>query len=583
MAVQAAELVSDDFSYTGALTANGWIAYSGADASITADGSVAQIGSGAEDIRLPFADQETNPTYASFTINVQSLPGSGGEYSWGFSDSTAMHSRFGIVSEDSGNAFGVTIYGAGTSVLGTFSGLDLSTDYQIAVYFDGVDDHRLWVDPGSGDFAAPDLTATAANDGIDGFFIRQAGGLDNGAAAWTMGALVVATTFEDVVSGGGSPTTNVRFTASSASVSEDVGTYEVTLIKTLPEGDFSGEIALSGTATLGDDYTIDTTNFVMNGATTSTTFTITIVDDGDEEADETVILTLVNVVGGDVGSPSVFTLTIEDNDAPPEPTEGILAFRFNTAPFLQVTTQEAGIEVSDMDLTSGTIETDIFTGAYFPDEPYIEETGGWTATDQASAKAFQFSITPDVDNSVTVTGISFRIYATSAGPEVIGYDIGGVASQAFSIGSAELLEINEPVVGLVDEANPILVQIQGWLDGSRTSSGGGVLRIDDVVIYGTIGSGGGPVLPVDPETGAISLVGGQANVALDTVAGLYYYLVYPVVPLEEVTVDPIDLMQWEVADSAEPAAGGPVVLSDADADTVSGRVYGTLIRTTPLL
>lgn len=197
--VKADILVEDDFSYTGALTANGWSAYSGADATITADGDDAAIGSGAEDIRIAFADQLTGPTYASFVLNISTLPTTGSEYSFGFNDGTTMESRWGIASESSGTAFGLTAYGSGSTVLSTVSGFSLNTDYLVTIYFDGVSNHRLWVDAGVGDFASPDLTATAANNGIDSFFIRQAGALDAGAASWAMDDLVVATTFAEVV------------------------------------------------------------------------------------------------------------------------------------------------------------------------------------------------------------------------------------------------------------------------------------------------------------------------------------------------------------------------------------------------
>lgn len=115
--------------------------------------------------------------------------------------------------------------------------------------------------------------------------------------------------------------TNVRFAVASASAGEDSGSYIVTITKSLPEGNVSGEIGLSGTATEGGgaDYTISATNFTMDGATTSATVTITINDDGDTESSETVILTLANVAGGTIVAPSVFTLTVTDNDAGPPP------------------------------------------------------------------------------------------------------------------------------------------------------------------------------------------------------------------------------------------------------------------------
>jgi len=110
--------------------------------------------------------------------------------------------------------------------------------------------------------------------------------------------------------------TNVSFTASGASVGEGSGTYVVTVYKTQASGNVGGQVVLSGTATegAGADYTISGTNFTLNAATTSATFTVTINDDEDEELAETVVLTLANVAGGIPQDPSVFTLTINPSD-----------------------------------------------------------------------------------------------------------------------------------------------------------------------------------------------------------------------------------------------------------------------------
>lgn len=118
------------------------------------------------------------------------------------------------------------------------------------------------------------------------------------------------------IAASGSPATNVQFTASSASVGEAAGAYTVTVYKSLASGDVAGSVGLGGGASEGggNDYTVDTTNFTLNGSTTSATFVVTVNDDGLVESPETVVLTLANVTGGTVVSPSVFTLTINDND-----------------------------------------------------------------------------------------------------------------------------------------------------------------------------------------------------------------------------------------------------------------------------
>lgn len=367
-----------------------------------------------------------------------------------------------------------------------------------------------------------------------------------------------------IAAGSGVTPTNVKFHASSAAVSEDQGTYQVTVYKTLAEGDVSGQIALSGTATEGGgaDYTVDTTNFTLNGATTSAVITVTINDDDEEEIAETMVMDFANVVGAGTTAPATFTLTIGASDQtaygisivtnapsdgtvtttpageaiagtpvtigavpasgyavqsiavnggavavsnnvftmPAEPVtvavtfaaitaEGIVDFRFNAAPYLPVTVKDANLTVSDMALTAGTIETNVTTGTYFTDEPYIEETGGWGVSNQVGAKAFQFTITPAEGASVTIDAISFKAYATAAGPSAYGIDVGGLATYSVDAPSASLLVVSQAVAGVVSQTGAIVVKIQGWANGSRETAGTGVFRLDDVVVHGSVSTG----------------------------------------------------------------------------------------------
>jgi len=123
--------------------------------------------------------------------------------------------------------------------------------------------------------------------------------------------------------------TNVQFTAASASTPEISTVVTITVYRTTSDGNVSGQIALSGTANETLDYTVNTTNFIMNGATTSATIEVTIIDDIEFEGADQVVLTIVNVVGGSIGSPSVFTLTINANDSPPLPNSPIWINEFN--------------------------------------------------------------------------------------------------------------------------------------------------------------------------------------------------------------------------------------------------------------
>ena len=193
--------------------------------------------------------------------------------------------------------------------------------------------------------------------------------------------------------------------------------------------------------------------------------------------------------------------------------EGIAAFRFSAAPYLQVTTKDANLAVTDMALSAGTIETAIETGTYFPNEPYIEETGGWTNDNQTAAKSYKFTITPGVGSSVTITGISFRAYATASGPSAYGYDIGGgLATYTVDAPSAVLTVVSQAVTGVAGQTGAIEIKIQGWLNGSRTSTGTGAFRLDDVVVFGTVSGGGTPTVNISGDMSGT--VGTQMDLAI---------------------------------------------------------------------
>ena len=186
-----------------------------------------------------------------------------------------------------------------------------------------------------------------------------------------------------IAAGGGGAATNVKFTASSETVDEDQGVYEVTVFKTLAEGDVSGEIALSGTATegAGADYTVDTTNFTMNGTTTSAVITVTINDDEDSESAETIVLTLANVTGGTASTPSAFTLTINPSDL-------------------------ATYNVAITPATNGTVST---TPAGTATET---ETVTITATPDDGYRVAGIVVLDESSNPVTVTGNTFVMPAS---------------------------------------------------------------------------------------------------------------------------------------------------------------------------
>ena len=163
----------------------------------------------------------------------------------------------------------------------------------------------------------------------------------------------------------------------------------------------------------------------------------------------------------------------------------IAQFDFPATSSLVVSSKDANTTVSNVVLSAGTIETNITTGAYFPNEPYIEETAGWTSITQAAAKNFTFTITPAVGYVINITNISFRSYTTGAGPSAVGFAIGSTNVYSANSPDSSLLAVNQSVSGQ-NNLSSAVIKIQGWLNDSRTSSGAGAFRLDDIIISGTV-------------------------------------------------------------------------------------------------
>lgn len=109
----------------------------------------------------------------------------------------------------------------------------------------------------------------------------------------------------------------LQFSVSNTSVNESAGTATVTVTRT---NGSSGEATVDyettdGSATQKSDYTFASGTLRFASGETSKTFTVLITDDAYDESNETLTITLRNPSGaGALGSPSITTLTIVDND-----------------------------------------------------------------------------------------------------------------------------------------------------------------------------------------------------------------------------------------------------------------------------
>jgi len=127
--------------------------------------------------------------------------------------------------------------------------------------------------------------------------------------------------------GGGGPGGNpgeLQLSAGSYSVAEDVASLSVTVTRTNGnDGDVTVDYATSnGSATAGLDYAATSGTLTLLDGETSQSFTIAILDDADDEGDESFGISLANAMGGAlIGNPNSATATITDNDSPPPPPD----------------------------------------------------------------------------------------------------------------------------------------------------------------------------------------------------------------------------------------------------------------------
>lgn len=137
------------------------------------------------------------------------------------------------------------------------------------------------------------------------------------------------------------PLPSVRFQAASQTVSEAVGSVTVTVqLNTASGRQVVVPYTASGTATNPSDHNLSSGSVVINAGATSTTVSFSVVNDTVFENNETVILTLGSPTNASLGSPSVHTVTIQDNDPPP---------------VVQVTTASASVTEGNTGSSSHTI------------------------------------------------------------------------------------------------------------------------------------------------------------------------------------------------------------------------------------
>src|SRR5262249_26684838 len=109
----------------------------------------------------------------------------------------------------------------------------------------------------------------------------------------------------------------VSFATASRTVTEAAGTVAVQATLNGPADEaVTVPFTVGGSATPGADYSLPAGTIVIQAGSLTGAASLHIVDDAQQEADETVVVTLGSPSGATLGSTPVQTITIADNDVP---------------------------------------------------------------------------------------------------------------------------------------------------------------------------------------------------------------------------------------------------------------------------
>ncbi len=158
------------------------------------------------------------------------------------------------------------------------------------------------------------ISLTAINDTLHETDETVAIGVDSVSGASTASMTLPTLTIAD-----DDPAPTVTLQLISTTLAESSGS--ATLIATLDQVsglDVTVPLSFDGTATLGTDYTLSSTQIVIPAGSTSGSLTIDASDDSLFEVDETIVVTAQGVTNASTSGTTSFTATLVDDDPQPQ-------------------------------------------------------------------------------------------------------------------------------------------------------------------------------------------------------------------------------------------------------------------------
>ena len=314
----AAILLYEPFSYTnGALvtvSSGLWATHSGTPAQVEVISGRADLSApDSEDVnRLltgqPYAATTNTVLYASFTLNLSSLPSASGEYFAHFKDSTAssgFRAKVFLLTSGAGvNQFRIGIANGSNGPAAVFpTNLSLNTDYRVYVRY-GISNFTsaLWVDPSSEASSSVIANDSTTAKAVVSFALRQ----NTGIGVLAMDDLRVGTLFADVYAAPAIiPPSITQQPTSTSAIEGGAATFVAAASGTAPlsyqwkfnsnpiSGATNTTLTLTSlTTNAGGLYSLTATNAA--GATNSTAATLTVIQ---PNASGTLTLVHYNVKG----------------------------------------------------------------------------------------------------------------------------------------------------------------------------------------------------------------------------------------------------------------------------------------------
>lgn len=174
----------------------------------------------------------------------------------------------------------------------------------------------------------------------------------------------------------------------------------------------------------------------------------------------------------------------------------------------------SALQISSGSINFGTAQATSWTGSGIPYADSSTSAGSWAAPDIDTARYFYLTLSEASGATFSITNISFLRRATAAGPGTLGVTIDGslVYSDDLPHDSTDMISI--PVSGF-DDLETAEIRILGWTNTIRSLSGAGALRLDDILIEGTVDAPAGNFPPQIGNPSATNITINSADVSAE--------------------------------------------------------------------